>query len=145
MSSSAAHKTFRFLTTSQTQRLHQRFVNATAVPSQVNLLDSAIDGPMNAQYYGNQQNIFQLAANLSAKIMKNHAFPDGNKRTALVAADMFLKINGYELQKEPFHGQDDHNESLATAHVAVVTNKLTTEQLGDHYQSIATAVETRGP
>jgi len=43
--------------------------------------------------------VFQLAANLSEKIMKNHAYQDGNKRTALVAADMFLKINGYKTPK----------------------------------------------
>ena len=33
--------------------------------------------------------------------MKNHAYPDGNKRVVLVAADMFLKINGYKLQVAP--------------------------------------------
>jgi death-on-curing family protein len=47
---------------------------------------------MNVKHYSGQSNLFQLAANLSEKIMKNHAFQDGNKRAALVAADMFLKI-----------------------------------------------------
>ncbi|CAP93395.1 Pc16g07250 [Penicillium rubens Wisconsin 54-1255] len=47
---------------------------------------------------------------------------DGNKRTALVAADMFLKINGYTLLNRPF-ANDPNNKALANAHVAVVTNQ----------------------
>jgi death-on-curing family protein len=61
---------------------------------QLGLLDSTVASPMNVKHYSGQSNLFQLAANLSEKIMKNHAFQDGNKRAALVAADMFLKING---------------------------------------------------
>ena len=79
--------------------------------------------------------MFQLAANLSEKIMKNHAFQDGNKRTALLAADMFLKINGHYLQKVLF-AENAHNKGLANAHVAVVTNKWTAEQLGNYYKSV---------
>jgi prophage maintenance system killer protein len=35
-----------------------------------------------------EENIFQLAAYLAEKIMKNHAYQDGNKRTAPPAADI---------------------------------------------------------
>lgn len=52
---------------------------------------------MNIKHYAKEDDVFQLAANLAEKIMKDHAFQDGNKRTALLAADMFLKINGYYL------------------------------------------------
>jgi death-on-curing family protein len=133
------------LTTNQVQRLHQVYINGTAVPSQPGLLDSAINGPMNAKHYAKQENIFQLAANLSEKIMKNHAYQDGNKRTALIAANMFLQINGYKLQKVPFQEHDEANRPIAEAHVAVVTNKWKTEQLGDFYQSIATDIEAWTP
>lgn len=145
MAASAARRTFRFLTSGQVQRLHTKYVNASTPLLQPELLDSAIHGPMNAKHYGNEQNIFQLAANLSSKIMKNHAYLDGNKRTALVAANVFLQINGYELQKVPFEEQDDHNEALANTHVLVVTNEWTTERLGDLYQSVATTVENDTP
>jgi death-on-curing family protein len=67
---------------------------ANAAPTQPGLLDSTVASPMNVKHYSGQSNLFQLAANFSEKIMKNHAFQDGNKRAALVAADMFLKING---------------------------------------------------
>lgn len=126
----------RFLTVSQVQRLHARFVVPNAVPVQPNMLESAIHSPMNMKHYAKQEDVFQLAANLAEKIMKNHAFQDGNKRTALVAADMFLKINGYYLQKVPF-AEDKHNKALANAHVAVVTNQWTAEQLGNYYKSMA--------
>lgn len=68
--------------------------------------------------------------------MKNHAYQDGNKRTALLAADMFLKINGYFLQKVPSM-EDLHNKEIANAHVAVVTNQWTPGQLGTYYESVA--------
>ena len=99
---------------------------------------------MNHKHYNNQENVFQLAAALSESILKNYAFPDGNKRTALVAADMFLKINGYSLQKVPLQA-DDANDKLANAHVAVCTNAWTAEQLGQLYQSIASPVEAWSP
>ncbi|THC89115.1 hypothetical protein EYZ11_011442 [Aspergillus tanneri] len=81
-----------------------------------------------------EEDVFRLAANLAEKIMKNHAFQDGNKRTALLAADMFLKINGYYLQKVPF-AEDTHNKGLANAHVAVVTNQWTADQSQPPQQS----------
>ena len=86
--------------------------------------------------------MFQLAASLSEKIIKNHAYQDGNKRTALVAAGMFLKINGYKLQKVPLQANDDRvNQSIADAHVAVCTSAWTAEQLGQFYQSVASEIE----
>lgn len=71
--------------------------------------------------------------------MKNHPFQDGNKRTALVAADMFLKINGYTLLNRPF-ANDPNNKALANAHVAVVTNQWTAQQLGNYYKSLAVPI-----
>ena len=137
-------KILRFLTTAQVKRLHATLINADTLPSQPNLLDSAVHSPMNHKHYNNQDNIFQLAAALSESIMKNHAFQDGNKRTALVAADMFLKINGYCLQKIPLQA-DDANDKLANAHVAVCTNAWTAEQLGQFYQSIASPIKAWSP
>ena len=31
-------------------------------------------------------------------VIKNHPFVDGNKRTAVTTASLFLKINGYNLK-----------------------------------------------
>ncbi|UNI24944.1 hypothetical protein JDV02_010659 [Purpureocillium takamizusanense] len=91
--------------------------------------------PQNHKHYG-QDDVFQLAGVLAQKIILNHAYQDGNKRAALVAADMFLKINGYQLQKKPF-GRDSVNEELKRAHVAVATSQWTAEDLAAYYSSIA--------
>jgi death-on-curing family protein len=131
---------FRFLTAAQVRRLHGTLIIANAQPTQPALLESAVQSPLNIMYYSNQQNLFQLAASLSEKIMKNHAYQDGNKRTALVAADMFLKINGFQLQDTPLQ-PDNVSENLENAHVAVCTNAWTAEELGLFYEQKAKAIE----
>ncbi|KAL5040921.1 hypothetical protein BDW71DRAFT_213595 [Aspergillus fruticulosus] len=132
-----------FLTTSQVQGLHARYV-LDAIPTQPNLLASPVYSPKNMKQYTNEEDVFQLAANLAEKIMKIHTFMDGNKRTALVAADMFLEINGYILRKTPF-AEDLHNRALANAHVSVVTNQWTAAQLGNFYKSVAVPVREAMP
>ncbi|KAF2702872.1 DOC family protein, partial [Pleomassaria siparia CBS 279.74] len=136
-------RTLRFLTTDQVRRLHKTFIG-NAQPTQPALLESAIQSPVNIKYYGNQQNLFQLAASLSEKIMKNHAYQDGNKRTALLAADMFLKINGWRLQEAPFQ-PGDGSEKLENALVAVCTNAWTAETLGKFYEHNAEEIEVLTP
>lgn len=49
------------------------------------MLESAVHSPINLEHYSRQRNPFQLAADLSEKAMRNHAYMDGNKRTALVS------------------------------------------------------------
>lgn len=40
-------------------------------------------------------NIFQKAAAFMFSIVQNHPFIDGNKRTGVTAAGIFLRVNGY--------------------------------------------------
>lgn len=61
-----------------------------------NLLDSALARPRNLVAYGDPD-IAELAAAYAYGIIRNHPFVDGNKRTGLVAAELFLALNGYEL------------------------------------------------
>ena len=42
--------------------------------------------------------VFNKAAALFQSLMFNHAFVDGNKRTAMVSTARFLSMNGYELE-----------------------------------------------
>jgi death-on-curing family protein len=121
-------------------RLHRALI-IDAPPTQPSLLDSAVQSPINIKYYTNEKNIFLLAANLSERIMKNHAFQDGNKRTALAAVDMFLRINGYQLQTQDLKTA----ELLESAHVAVCTNAMTAEQLALLYQRNSTKIEEWTP
>jgi death on curing protein len=61
------------------------------------LLQSALARPMNAFYYSQVISLSKLAACYAYGIAKNHAFIDGNKRTALVVAIAFIEANGFEL------------------------------------------------
>ena len=61
------------------------------------LMLSAISRPQNILAYAPGTNIFRLAAAYCAGIVKNHPFIDGNKRTGLLCAVVFLGLNGVEL------------------------------------------------
>ncbi len=62
-----------------------------------NLLESALAKPENLAAYGDPD-VAALAAAYGYGISRNHAFIDGNKRTALVAAELFLQLNGWRLE-----------------------------------------------
>lgn len=59
------------------------------------LLQSALARPQNLLAYGDPD-AADLAAAYAYGIARNHPFVDGNKRTAAVAAVMFLWFNGVE-------------------------------------------------
>lgn len=59
------------------------------------LLESALDRPRNKWAY-EQAELPELAAAYAYGIARNHAFVDGNKRTALLAIYTFLGINEVE-------------------------------------------------
>ncbi|KAB2675169.1 type II toxin-antitoxin system death-on-curing family toxin [Brucella tritici] len=63
------------------------------------LLDSALARPLQKEAYGDPD-IFDLAAAYLFGVLKNHPFVDGNKRTGLAAADLFLYFNGFSLEAE---------------------------------------------
>jgi death-on-curing family protein len=60
------------------------------------LLASALARPRQLAAYG-QPDLCDLAAAYAAGIVRNHPFVDGNKRTAFVAAYVFLARNGLKL------------------------------------------------
>jgi death-on-curing protein len=60
------------------------------------LIDSALNRPRNKFAYG-EDDLSGLAAAYAFGIAKNHGFVDGNKRSALTTAAIFLILNGLEL------------------------------------------------
>ena len=60
------------------------------------LLASALARPQHLAAYADPD-VFDLAAAYASGIVRNHPFVDGNKRTAFVAATLFLLDHGYEL------------------------------------------------
>lgn len=67
---------------------------------QPDLLESATARPINLFAYENEEDIVRLAVTLLYGLAKNHAFEQGNKRTALTAALTFIEVNGYRWTKE---------------------------------------------
>ncbi|WP_411035244.1 type II toxin-antitoxin system death-on-curing family toxin [Shinella sp. BYT-45] len=88
-----------FLERPLVERLHamqiQRFGGAAGLRDE-NAFESALSRPVNKAYYG-CEDIFELAAAYLYGLAKNHAFVDGNKRIAVVAAAVFLMDNGFEI------------------------------------------------
>jgi len=58
-----------------------------------NGLHSAVGRPQTGYY----ADIFEEAAALFESLAQNHPFLDGNKRTAITASAVFLRLNGYKL------------------------------------------------
>ncbi|MFM7331758.1 MAG: type II toxin-antitoxin system death-on-curing family toxin [Brachymonas sp.] len=60
------------------------------------LFDSALARPQQVATYG-EPTLARLAASYGYGIARNHPFLDGNKRTAFVAVELFLMVNGHRL------------------------------------------------
>jgi len=59
------------------------------------LLLSALSRPQQHWHYGTPAlELCDLAATYAHEITKNHPFLDGNKRTAAIACELFLTLNG---------------------------------------------------
>ena len=83
------------------------------------LFESAMARPRHLFAYGSPS-IAEMAAAYATGIAKNHAFVDGNKRTAFVAATLFLERNGYRF----YASQAD----AITAMLALASSEMTEEQ-----------------
>ena len=109
-----------FLTLAEVLRFHEyqirRFGGETGIRD-TGLLESAIAQPR-ASYGGEylHQDLYEMAAVYAFHICKNHPFVDGNKRSGLVSALVFLEINGISLL--------DPNEKLPEAIEQISANKL---------------------
>jgi death-on-curing protein len=85
------------------------------------LFQSAMARPQNLASYGDPD-AASLAASYAFGIARNHPFVDGNKRTALVVSETFLRINGYRL--------DATNAELVVRFMALAAGELSEEELG---------------
>lgn len=78
-------------------QLIQRYGGSTGIRD-MKLLESALEQPK-ATFGGTylHDTIFKMAAAYGYHLCNNHPFIDGNKRISLVAMDIFLQQNGYEI------------------------------------------------
>jgi death on curing protein len=61
------------------------------------MLESALSRPLQKINYADAD-VFEVAAAYLFGLVKNHPFIDGNKRTAFLAADVFLTLNGWSIE-----------------------------------------------
>ena len=73
-----------------------RFGGADGVRDE-GLLLSAMARPENIHAYEPEADLFRLAAAYCVGIVKNHPFIDGNKRTGVLSAVVFLGLNDISL------------------------------------------------
>ena len=91
-----------------------------------NLLASAVLTPQSS--FGGKSpyaDIVEVAAAYLFYICKNHPFLDGNKRTAMVAAIMFLRLNGME----PLPDSDEWEKLMLNVAASKIDRATTTQRL----------------
>ena len=93
------------LTAEQVLFIHARLIAETGGLGGVRdlaMLESAVGRP-SASFDGQDlyPDLFSKAAALMASLINNHPFVDGNKRTGIAAAALFLRINGHKLTADP--------------------------------------------
>jgi death-on-curing protein len=99
------------------------------------LLESALARPINKFAYG-ETDLAALAAAYGFGIARNHAFVDGNKRTALASMIVSLGLNGMDL---------DAPQDIATAVVlSLAAGEITEESLAGWIAEHTVRLEARG-
>jgi death-on-curing protein len=91
------------------------------------LLESALAVPqagVGNQYF--HSDIFEMAAAYLFHIVRNHPFVDGNKRTGIAAALVFLEMNGVEIRAS--------DEALVKTVLAVAEGKLQKGALAEFFR-----------
>src|ERR1041385_1793103 len=78
-------------------------------------LESAVMQPRNVWFYG-QGDLFDVASAYAFHLAESQAFVDGNKRTGLGAALVFLEANGYPVPEA--------TEKLYAAMIAMANHEL---------------------
>ncbi len=86
----------RFLTIEEVELFHRRSIaryGGTLGIRDRPGLEAAVNQPRNTFYYGGGD-LFEIAAAYAFHIAESQAFLDGNKRTAVASAFVFLELNG---------------------------------------------------
>lgn len=125
-----------YLTAQQILFIHARLIDATGGEHGVldlGRLAAAVARPQ-ATFEGVDLHagLFQKAAALMESLALNHPFVDGNKRTAITAAALFLLQNGCRLQAT--------NEELERMAMWVVNERSSLEAIGDWFEEHAVDV-----
>jgi death-on-curing protein len=119
-----------FLKLDHVLKIHQRMISEFGGDPAVRdpgLLESAVMMPA-ARFSGEfvHDGIPSMAAAYLFHICKNHAFADGNKRTALASAIIFIQLNGWRLEAT--------DEALEEVTVGVADSSLTKDEVVEFFR-----------
>lgn len=120
-------KKIEFLTLAEVTEIHTDQIEhygGTGGTRDINLLSSAVAMPY-ASFSGDflHRDIYEMAAAYAFHICQNHPFIDGNKRTALATALVFLDINGISIS--------DSEGKLYEATMDIASRKMKKEAFAD--------------
>ena len=125
-----------FLTVEDVVEFHalqlERFGGAAGVRDQ-GLLESAVAQPQ--MTFGGEfvhADLFAMAAAYFFHLVRNHAFVDGNKRVGLLAALVFLDINGIPVEHD--------SETLYQLTMAVVEGRADKEDVARVLRRVAESI-----
>ncbi len=120
----------RYLTPEQVLFIHSRLIQETGGAHGVrdlSMLLSALGRPQATfdrnELYGD---IFSKAAALMDSLIRNHPFVDGNKRTAITATALFLRLNGHSLLVP--------NEEMVRFTIACAQSQIAFEEISAWFQ-----------
>ena len=121
----------RYLTSEQVLFIHARLLAETGGEHGIRdlgLLQSAVARPQ-AVFDGNElyPGIHQKAAALLESLINNHPFVDGNKRTGITAAAMFLKINNFSMTAS--------NQEVESFVLSIASGEQTVESITEWLKS----------
>ena len=120
-----------FLTLDEVLRIHVRSLDEHGGSEGVRdpgLIESALASAKNVLYYTNGD-LFDVAAGYAFHLAESQAFIDGNKRTAVVAALVFLARNGVYARPATWE--------LYTAMIDVAEKKKNKADLAEQFRKCA--------
>jgi death-on-curing protein len=120
----------RFLTLRRILQIHDASLaehGGTAGVRDEGLIDSARASAENAFHYGSGD-LFDIASTYAFHIAESQAFLDGNKRTAIASAIMFLELHGAKLAID--------QDTLYNAMIAIAEKRLDKKGLADTFRKL---------
>jgi death-on-curing protein len=124
---------FRFLSVEEVLYIHQSETKLAGHNSDLRdfkLIESAVENTRQIFENDYVTDLFDLAVSYIRSITMNHPFIDGNKRTALATALIFIDYNGFIII-------ENSEEELANKIIEFVEKKISSDELSNYLRSKA--------